>query len=257
MTKSFDVVGNRVWRKSLGAVYATSREPFAAMPISYDNAFGGIDNSHADPKYHDAFRENPVGVGFHANTAADAIEGKPLPNTQERGQNVSDHRGPYRPMALGALGRGWSPRLKFAGTYDDAWLADGFPFLPADFDERYFQAAPPEQQIDYLQGGEDVELVNLTPVGRAQFRMPPTDLPIEFLLKDYQSVGAQAVVDTILIEPDLSRFSLIWRTSIPLRKNVFEVPACIVGTMSRGWYRAREVCKSYYSSLARVIADRI
>ena len=53
--------------------------------------------------------------------------------------------GAYRPMALGPVGRGWRPRLSYAGTYDQHWIDEVFPFLPADFDDRYYQAAPEDQ----------------------------------------------------------------------------------------------------------------
>jgi len=51
-------------------------------------------------------------------------------------------------MTFGPIGRGWSERLKYAGTYDDDWLENVFPFLPA-----YYQAAPADQQLLYLKGG--------------------------------------------------------------------------------------------------------
>jgi hypothetical protein len=226
------------------------------MPISYDTAFGGTDDSHEDPQKHDAYRPNPVGVGFHVNTATEAIDGKPLPNTEESGKSIRDFQGKYRPMAFGPVGRGWLPRLTFAGTYDADWLENTFPFLPADFDEQYFQAAAGDQQMAYPAGDEEVELVNLTPSGRVRFRLPPLELPVEFFLADYQTVKSQAVVDTILFEPDLNRFSLAWRTAIPLRRNVFEITRCVVGTMPRGWYRARELGKTYYPSLSHLVADR-
>ena len=69
-------------------------------------------------------------------------------------------------MALGPLGRHWQARVGFAGRYDDAWLAERFPFLPTDFDERYFQSAPADQWTDHLRGGE-VLLLNLTGEERA------------------------------------------------------------------------------------------
>jgi len=50
--------------------------------------------------------------------------------------------------------RNWEPRYKLAGTYDQKWLDDVFPFLPADFDERYYQAAPEDQQVPWLKGGD-------------------------------------------------------------------------------------------------------
>jgi len=256
LKKSFDVVGNRVWRKGAVGISWTAPEPFTVMPISYDCAFGGIDSSHADPKRHSAFRQNPAGVGYHVNTAGTAIHGKPLPNTEEQGKPVIDFQGQYRPMAFGPVGRAWLPRASFAGTYDDKWFATQFPFLPDDFDERYYQAAPIDQQMEYPRGGEEVELLNLTPDGQLRFRLPSLDLPVEFIRDGSASVSAAACVDTIWLEPDQNRFSLTWRASIPLRRNVFEVPRCVIGTMPRGWYRARALGKTYYPSLRHLVADR-
>ena len=50
-------------------------------------------------------------------------------------------------MSFGPVGRGWHPRLGYAGTYDQNWLDNVFPFLPADFRDDYYQAAPADQQI--------------------------------------------------------------------------------------------------------------
>lgn len=41
------------------------------------------------------------------------------------------------------MGRSWQPRLRYAGTYDQHWMDERLPFLPEDFDLRYFQSAPP------------------------------------------------------------------------------------------------------------------
>jgi hypothetical protein len=255
LSKSFDVVGKRVWQRSLGAVIDTPPEPFTVMPISYDNAFGGIDQSHEDKRRHGAFRPNHAGVGFHVNTAKEAIEGKPLPNTEEHGKPVRRYDGNYRPMAFGPVGRAWRPRASYAGTYDDKWLANVFPFLPADFDERYYQSAPEDQQTDYLHG-EEVELVNLTPDGHRRFHLPKLRVPVEFSRAKGGPETVNAALDTLILEPDKKRLMLCWRASIPLKKNVFEIPSGIVGRMSNGFYRARRLGKTYYASLGDQIRDR-
>ena len=109
MIKAFRIVGNRTWQKGVLAIIATSPEPFVKMSIGYDNAFGGMDNSHENPKRHAAWAENPVGRGFHVNHAKDSIDGKPLPNTEELDRPVRNPKGKYRPMAFGPIGRGWQP----------------------------------------------------------------------------------------------------------------------------------------------------
>src|SRR5436853_1981326 len=43
MSKTFNVFGSRFWKKGVLGLGATEPEPFDVMPISYDNAFGGVD----------------------------------------------------------------------------------------------------------------------------------------------------------------------------------------------------------------------
>jgi hypothetical protein len=256
VSKSFDIVGNRVWFAAILGVVASPPEPFAVMPISYDRAFGGIDSAHPDPAKHRYYESNHAGVGFHQQIAREFIDGTPLPNTEESGHPVSEPRGSYRPMAFGPIGRAWQPRVKLAGTYDQNWIDNIFPFLPPDFDDRYYQSAPADQQMDYPQGGEEVVLTNLTPEGRTTFPLPRLNMPVVFYLKHGENNEAQAVVDTIVIEPDLQRFTLTWRSSLLLRRNMFEVEQVLVGEMPKSWYHARELGKTYYPSLGTLVAQR-
>jgi hypothetical protein len=256
MEKSFDVVGNRVWRSSLRQISSTRPEPFTVMPISYDTAFGGVDNQDADPQKHDAYPTNPVGKGFQVTNDPRLIDGKPLPNTEESSIPVSSPQAAYRPMALGPVGRAWQPRASFVGTYDQQWVDNVFPFLPSDFNERYYQSAPGDQQVDYLKGGEVVVLTNLTPEGQCRFTIPKLEVPVTFFFKNYRHTEILAVADTLVIEPDLGRFVLLWRASLPLRRNMFEVAQVVVGRMPRGWYRARQLGKTYYPSLRGLVDEK-
>jgi hypothetical protein len=256
MAKTFSVVGNRTWKKSILSLSATDPEPFVKMPISYDNAYGGVDKTYEDERKHRAFIDNPAGKGFHHNTAREIIEGKPLPNTEELDHTVTSSEGRYRPMAFGPIGRAWAPRPKYAGTYDQAWIDNTFPFLPADFDERYFQSAPEDQQIDHPRGGEEVVLLNLTPAGRTSFKLPAIDVPVTFYYKNHEEKPTRAALDTVIIEPDLNRFMLVWRTHVPLKKNMFEMAQVVAGTMPRAWHRARMLGKTWYPSLKELVDER-
>jgi hypothetical protein len=253
MSKSFDVVGNRVWKKRLFFIKASKPEPFTVMPISYNNAFGGVDNTHEQEKKRRAHLTNPVGLGFHSNHQSKYLHNKPLPNTEEPDKPIKKPYGPYSPMALGPIGRSWPPRPKYAGTYDDNWLENVFPFLPANFDDAYYQSAPTDQQIDYLQDREGVVLSNLTPQGHTRFQIPQMIMPVVFFLKNRETHKTHSTADTLLLEPDAGRFTITWRASLPLKKNVFEVIQVLTGEMSRGWWRARELGKEYYRSLDELI----
>ncbi len=228
ISKSLAIVGNRFWKKGFLSFKATHPTPFFVMPISYDTAFGGLDENHKDSKNHQAYMENPIGVGFHSHLKPEFVKDQPLPNTEEINKSVSKPDGKYRPMSFGPIGRAWQPRYPLAGTYDQDWIDNVFPFLPADFDEAYYQAAPSDQQMSYPKGGETVMLTNLTPEGQAHFKLPNKSILVWFFLKDGIEKDVPAVIDTITIEPDKGHFTVTWRVSLPLRKNMFEVELALI-----------------------------
>ena len=250
-SKSFNVVGNRAWVNDPFGWKATRPVPFVRMPISYGKAFGGRDVSDPDEKNHRWYGANHAGIGFHSNLYARIVEGKPLPNTEEIGKPVEKPDGKYRPMAFGPIGRAWDPRFRLAGTYDKNWLDNVCPFLPADFKDEYYQCSPADQQIPPPKGGEEVVLVNLTPRGRTTFKLPAFAPEITFFPKAGASEQTRSTLDTVVFEPDLGRFSCVARASRPLKKNIFEVEQMVVGKMSRGWHRARELGKLYAPSIAK------
>jgi len=227
--------------------------PFVKMAISYGNAFGGRDVSDPDEKNHRWYGPNHAGVGFHSNLYVRLVEGAPLPNTEEIGKPIEKPDGKYRPMAFGPIGRAWEPRVRLAGTYDQHWLDDVCPFLPEDFKEEYYQCAPPDQQIPPPKAGEEVVLVNLTPHGRLSFALPAMELPVTFFPREGGSQETVARADTLLLEPDRGTFSVTMRSTVPLRKGIFDYAGAVVGRMPRGWYLARELGKTYHPSLESAI----
>jgi hypothetical protein len=255
VSKSFDVVGNRVWQKRFFLTRPSRPSAFTVMPISYNNAFGGVDRTHRNQRRHRAHLENPIGIGFHSNLAREFVDGRPLPNTEESGRAVRNPKIQYHPMAYGPLGRGWQPRPSFAGTYDQNWQDNVFPFLPADFREDYYQAAPADQQMPYPRGGEQVVLRNLTRSGEARFRLPSIKISVEITNSAYERIKFEAALDTVLIEPDMDRLILLWRSSFPLKKNMHEIRQVVVGEMRKSWYRARDLGKSYHPSINHLISS--
>jgi hypothetical protein len=254
--KTFIVTGDRVWRQS-GATVAPSRpQPFTTMRVTYDVAFGGIDDADPDPARHDAFMANPIGRGYHRVRTGSLIDGRLCACTEAVDDPVRVPWGNYRPMSLGPVGRGWQPRLSYAGTYDQHWIDHVFPFLPADFDDRYHQAAPEDQQLDEPKGGEEMVLVNLTPEGRTRLRLPAVEVPVWFFRKGGGHEERRAVLDTVLIEPDRRRLMLTWRASVALKRDIFEVPQALVGRRSRAWWRARELGKEYHAGIGALVRAR-
>lgn len=240
MEKVFDVVGDRVWQAGLSGISASAPQPFSRMLVTYDRAFGGADRFSDDEQEHDAYLPNPVGRGWHKHLKSAWVDGTPLPNTEVVGEPVKFPSDEYRPMALGPIGRGWPQRARYAGTYDQAWLDKDCPFLPKDFDERYYQAAPEDQQVPLPKGPMEVVLSGFHPDGLRQFWLPYVELPVQIFPKRGDRESTIARLDTIVLAPDQERFTMTWRVARPLRKSLHEVAQAVVGAKGREWWQQRE-----------------
>ena len=125
--KEVRVVGDRRWERGLFGLKASSPMPFVKMPLVYERAFGGSDHTHQDPKN----RERNCEIRWESAFIRIRIR---KPSKARRFQILkilATLRKLVRyaaPMGFGHLGRGWQPRIKLAGTYDDQWLKDRFPF---------------------------------------------------------------------------------------------------------------------------------
>jgi hypothetical protein len=254
IAKSFDVVGNRKWQAGALTLGGSRPEPFTMMPIFYDNAFGGIEKPSDDPATHRFHPENPAGVGWREHFDAKALNGTPLPNTEETGNPVVRPNGKFKPMAFGPVGRAWQPRAKLAGTYDQRWLDSRCPFWPDDFDYLYFQSAPANQQMPYPTGGEEVILVNLSKEGTLRFRLPRLQVPVLLVPVAGRDIPTDGTPDTVVIEPNLRRLTMTWRVSHPLRRNLFELRQVIVGQDRRESLHKKY--KRRYANIGEYIRQR-
>lgn len=240
VVKEFSVVGDRMWQSGATGIRISSPQPFVEKLISYDTAFGGVDRFSEDGSEHDAFLPNPVGRGWHKHLRNSWVDGTLLPNTEEIGRGVSFPDDRLRPMALGPVGRGWSGRACYAGTYDQQWLDEVFPFLPKDFDERYHQAAAVDQQIPAPKQPVQVVLSGFTADGPRQFVLPHFEAPVKVFPKRGRPEDYLARLDTIAFEPDDERFTMTWRMARPLKQSIHEVAQVLVGRKGKAWWQQRE-----------------
>jgi hypothetical protein len=257
--KSIRVIGPRVWVQGAGTGLATSHPvPFATQSILYDDAFGGTERHPTDEAQVATFLENPVGRGYRKYNLD--VDGAAMPSTEEVGRPVTDPRGTYRPMSFGPLGRSWTPRAGFAGTYDARWLETRCPLWPDDFDDRYFQAAPADQQMPFPHGGETIELTHLVPASlsrdaSARARLPRQRVGAIFVHRKGASTMALGNLDTVVIEPGANRFTCTWRMVQPMERDIFDIQEFVVGDPDGGLVgqaRARAAGKQYVAGLDKL-----
>jgi hypothetical protein len=155
--KTVRVLGKRHWIKRLVGYEPSKPEPFVEMPITYSRAFGAMFDHRAigsdDPADFLVHPANLVGCGHARGKFLKLLEGRPVPNLEAPDNPISDPEKLYKPVSLGPIARNWAPRSTLAGTYDQTWKDEVFPLLPADFDERYHQCAPVDQQMPHPSGG--------------------------------------------------------------------------------------------------------
>jgi hypothetical protein len=218
--KQIKVVGNRKWEKGLLGTGRSAIEPVTEVPIVYERAFGGFDQSEPDPRRQRLEPRNPVGCGMVAKL------GEPLPNFETVGWGKSG------PAGFGAIACYWSPRRELHGTYDETWKKTRFPLVPADWDPHSLLCSPADQRPEApLEGGELVELHNLTPNGVLRFLLPKhqfafrTIFSTGFRNRPQEHAGRMA---TVIIEPDHPRLILVWSSTLVCRKDADYLEETIV-----------------------------
>ena len=249
--KTIRVYGNRQWQclSRLLPDSISKPEPFSAMDLVYERAFGGIDKEGGG-----FCEQNLIGCGFFEKKTAKALDGAPLPNLEDPNNLIRSWKDHPQPVGFGFYGRAWMPRRGFLGTYDDKWRKERSPDLPEDFRFEYYNGAHPDLQVDgFLKGDEEVELANLTSEGKVGFQLPGLsincsvsksfelleaassapvegeggdvdDFEEEDMYEDFEEDEEPPLVDeevnlnldTLCLIPDEKRFYMVWRGLCPI-----------------------------------------
>jgi hypothetical protein len=220
--KVLRVTGDRIWKNSLINVSLSRPKPFIKMPLIYERAFGGSDKISNDPNNHTWDLRNPVGCGF-AKKAKNLV-GMPAPNIEYLTSLISNWKRNSQPAGFGPIAGHWSPRRELAGTYDEHWEKHRQPLLPEDFDESYYQCAPKDQQAQgYLKGGELLELYNMTPSGKLEFKLPQVTLGFTTYFDDNSTEEHRPILHTVIVEPDYPKVIMVWHTSLECHHKVLKL----------------------------------
>ncbi|MFQ5571277.1 MAG: DUF2169 domain-containing protein, partial [Rhodothermales bacterium] len=159
--KAMRVFGDRRWLFPSRAVMIpvmSEPESFTEMPIRYERAFGGFDRKGG--KWCD---KNYIGKGFLGKKTRKEVDGKPLPNIEDPTCLITSWNDEPPPAGYGFYSSFCQPRAGYGGT--EQGLEHPHPVfgLAADFSHDYYNGAHPDLQVPgYLQGDEEVELINLT-----------------------------------------------------------------------------------------------
>ncbi|WP_374568600.1 DUF2169 domain-containing protein [Ideonella sp.] len=221
--KVLRVFGDRTW----GVLGPSEPVPFSQMPLTFERAYGGR-SRRSTKDADDHYWPNPVGTGYAADgREADEVA---LPNIEFPDALLHSWRDRPRPAGFGPIASHWQSRAVLAGTYGERWQEQEAPLLPSDLDPGFFQCAPPDQQAPgFLQGGEPVTLLNLTPSGRLDFLLPRMALELETRFHDGERRPGEAHLHTVLLQPDSRRVSLVWHLAQECHAKAYQLDHTRIG----------------------------
>ncbi|WP_437725966.1 DUF2169 domain-containing protein [Sorangium sp. So ce861] len=211
--KRIEVHGQRAWTPG-GQL--TAAAPFARASLRWERAARGRDGW------------NPVGVP--ANAAPDARGLRPAPSLLPPGAELRGPAEPLPPAGFGPIAPSWPERAarlrRHAATFGHgAWAERP---LPEDIDPGYFNAAPPDQQLDQLPAGERLVLAHLHPRHPELATALEGVIPRASLLRgDAEPQEMRLRCDTLWIDADRGICTLTWRGAVPLRHAAEDVTVVV------------------------------
>jgi len=215
VSKEVAVFGPRQWESSFLSIRPGQPAQAIPTPLSYRFAFGGP-----------GFPLNPIGCGK---------EGLEMPRLEHLVRSLDAPSNLLPPAGLGAIPMDWAPRISRLGSFGADYAKTRWPWWPHDFDRRFFQTAPEDQQRDgYWDGSEELVFLNLHPTV-AEFRTSlPGVLPRCFARtisnakrglapgdREYVTSEIPLELDTIWVDPSVEKLVLNWRGETAIRSIVF------------------------------------
>jgi len=223
IAKTVRVFGERHWKNQLFGLKASAPEPFEKRRLCWENAFGGTDVIQSEPQKIESYPWNPVGVGFRVDPKPHQYVDQVLPSQEDPRSSIVSWKSRPAPAGFGPIPANWQPRVNYAGTYDEAWQKGRAPFLPKDFDPRFFHSAPPDQIVPgHLVGGEPIEVRGATPSGKILLEVPHWQHEVSFVF-DRQTQKVQAKLETLMIDLDSESMVLTWAAGLPCDRQVLEI----------------------------------
>jgi len=132
------------------------------------------------------------------------------------------------PAGFGTLPTAWPQRQKWMGKYNARWVREHWPWLPPDFDYRFFMAAPEDQWAKgYFRGDEPLAFEQMHPDHSVyQSRLPGVRARCFVTQRtgDGAAEGAGELVfrevplnlDTVWVDLDQEKLVLVWRGRLPV-----------------------------------------
>ncbi|MDA9556564.1 DUF2169 domain-containing protein [Vibrio sp.] len=200
-SKTLKIVGERKWVTDLGGITISHPLAFNECPMDYGLAMGGDER-------------NKIGVGI--DTDDRKMTESVVPRIFYPNQDWSlNHKG-IKTAGFGPISPFFQGRAQYAGTYDEEWQEERHPLLPSDFDHRFYQSAPSDQQCKgHLSGNELVRLVGFASEGELQFVVPSVRLQSNIQTTDL-TTSLSMFINDVNFDMNKKQVSIVYQGQIQL-----------------------------------------
>lgn len=198
--KALSIIGERNWIEHGGSVTVSRPVAFIEAEIDYSCAIGGDER-------------NRIGGGV-AKSNQELLEQK-VPSVFYSQENWQSSTNKIRVAGFGPLPPFFKSRSVLAGTFDDHWVMSRKPMLPEDFDLRFYQSAPLDQQCKgHLVGGERIVISGFCHNETLSFRIPATQYSAT---ANFDGEIQRRAMDiyTVFIDAEAKTLSLSFNASFP------------------------------------------
>ncbi len=194
------VFGDRKWIKKENGLVPSDPEPFTTMPVSYDNAYGGVAKALG---YDIPHPYNPDGKGYVLEEKY--AEGLSLPNIEDPEDLITSWD--CRPIPAG-----FAPvPVASMFTVDRGVEIDG-ERMQQQIRPEIFQCAHPKLTFPEISPGSEVLVEGMTDNGLLRFSLPRLQAEINVQLgeKKYSNPGR---IDTVCLFTEEKKFFLLYRNA--------------------------------------------
>lgn len=243
--KHLAVFGDRFWRLTERGIVMTEALPFDRMPIDEAHAYGG-----------QRFSENTRGKGHDARVILEAGYDAPLPNVEAAGRLIRFIDDMPHPAHFGPFAPDYAARMRYAGTYDQAWIQTRAPMAPDDFNPLFHCDAPLDQRLDgHFAGNEEFFVAGMTRGGQAAGRLP--DVVVRGFVHrpaDDSFTEIRMVCDTVTLFPNVTKAVMAFRGLVQCRDSFGED----IGTVLLAFENREDVPRpaDYYLHIFRMRTDQ-
>lgn len=211
---SVEVFGDRYWQKSSRQWRMTPPEPFLAMPLTVQNAYGGADEWD---EMLVAFPSNPVGKGYVISE--ESAEGKPLPNIEDPERLIATWRDQPQPVGVCVCPSNSGPRVLGRVVFNETTgeLEEIKPI--------FFNHAFPAMIAPFLEAGDMIRVTGVRHGMPLAFVLPEPPVRVRVRVGDHGD-EAPPPLDQVGIDVEKQQVFLTYRYSFRYRMSPLERRSC-------------------------------